>query len=57
MLFAMLWQTAAVARAGSTMDALADLEHAAKKDTITTRMGPITWTTRTLQHSTCSAIT
>ena len=29
MLFAMLWQTVAVARAGSTMNALADLEHAA----------------------------
>lgn len=28
MLFAMLWQTVAVARAGSTMNALADMEHA-----------------------------
>lgn len=29
MLFAMLWQSIAMARAGSTMHALADLEHAA----------------------------
>ena len=29
MLFAILWQTVAVARAGSTMNALADLEHTA----------------------------
>ena len=29
MLFAMLWQTVAMARAGSTMNVLADMEHAA----------------------------
>ena len=29
MLFAMLWQAVAVARAGSTMNALGDMEHAA----------------------------
>lgn len=29
MLFAMLWQTVALARAGSTVNALADMEHAA----------------------------
>jgi hypothetical protein len=29
MLFAMLWQSVALARAGSTVNALADLEHAA----------------------------